>query len=246
MNKAFAYFLAVMTILTCAMSLGAQLNCSGGTCSPLFAQVGSVGAPSYSFVGFPTSGLYSRSGGRVITAVAGADIAGAASFGWGADAFYLDLANADIVMARASAGVMDIKDSTGACCGASAINVGTGTSTIGGPVTVGATSTVTITTAKVSMRGNAVLLDGKPTCSGAGCTMGSTSINSSGTVTTTTTGAADITVTFSASFQNAPVCLADNKTTGNLLRATTEAVGSFHLQGVTVNGDTLGWHCIGK
>lgn len=33
-NRPFAYFLVLMTILACSMRLGAQLNCSGGQCSP--------------------------------------------------------------------------------------------------------------------------------------------------------------------------------------------------------------------
>lgn len=120
------------------------------------------------------------------------------------------------------------------------------TTLTGTTVTAGATSTTTITTAAVQMRGNAVLLDGTPTCSGGGCVVLANSINSAGSVSTTTTGAADITITFSANFQHAPVCLGDNATTGNLLRATQEAVNGFHLQGVTAGGDTLGYVCIGN
>lgn len=116
----------------------------------------------------------------------------------------------------------------------------------GTSVISGATSTVTITTANLQFRGNAVLKDGTPTCSGGGCVVLANSINSAGSVSTTTTGAADVTITFSASFQHAPVCLGDNATTGNLLRATQEAVGSFHLQGVTASGDNLGYVCIGN
>lgn len=118
--------------------------------------------------------------------------------------------------------------------------------TAGTAVTAGATSTTTITTANFQFRGNSILKDGFPTCSGGGCAIIAASINSVGKLTTTTTGAADITVTFSANFNNAPSCFADNQTTGNLLRATTELVGSFHLQGVTVSGDTLGWFCAGN
>ncbi len=107
-------------------------------------------------------------------------------------------------------------------------------------------SATTIASGSVQMRGNAVLLDGTPTCSGGGCVVLANSINSAGSVSTTTTGAADITISFSANFQHAPVCLGDNATTGNLLRATQEAVGSFHLQGVTASGDTLGYVCVGN
>ena len=118
--------------------------------------------------------------------------------------------------------------------------------TDGAAVTTGVTSTVTITTANLQMRGNDVLKDGLPTCSGAGCVMGATSTNTSMNMTTTTTGAADITVTFSAAFDNAPSCWANNDTTGNLLRATTVAVGSIHVEGTTVSGDTLRVGCIGN
>lgn len=118
--------------------------------------------------------------------------------------------------------------------------------TAGVTVTAGTTSTVTITTANLNFRGNSVLKDGLPTCSGAGCVVVANSINSAGRVTTTTTGAADITITFSTAFTNAPVCTTDNETTGNLLRATTLAAGSFHIQGTTVTGDTLAWICFGN
>jgi hypothetical protein len=116
----------------------------------------------------------------------------------------------------------------------------------GTTVTVGVTSTVTITTANLQFRGNDVLKDGLPACSGGGCVMGATSTNTSMNMTTTTTGAVDITVTFSNAFDNAPSCFANNDTTGNLLRVTTVVTTSIHVQGVTVNGDTLRVGCFGN
>ena len=121
-----------------------------------------------------------------------------------------------------------------------------GNLTAGLAVVAGVTSTVTITTANLQFRGNDVLKDGLPTCSGAGCVMGATSTNTAMNMTTTTTGAADITVTFSGAFDNAPSCFANNDTTGNLLRVTTVAVGSIHVQGTTVSGDTLRVGCFGN
>lgn len=103
---------------------------------------------------------------------------------------------------------------------------------------------ITATTYSTS-GGTAIIKTSTPSCSGAGCVVISGSIDSAGKVSTTTTGAADITITFSGNFGHAPACFANNDTTGNLLRITTTAVGSFHIQGVTVNGDNLSWGCFG-
>lgn len=92
--------------------------------------------------------------------------------------------------------------------------------------------------------GKAIISTGAPTCSGAGCALGAAAQNSSGKVTTTTTGAADITITFSVAFANAPACAASNETTANLLRAISTTT-TVHLIGVTVNGDSLAWTCVG-
>ena len=125
--------------------------------------------------------------------------------------------------------------------------VGTGASPgVGVLVVNSGGSSVTIQQASIRMHGNSVLLDGLPTCTGGGCAMAATSTNTSMNMTTTTTGAVDITVTFSAAFSNAPSCFANNDTTGNLLRVTTVVVGSIHVQGVTVAGDTLRVGCFGN
>lgn len=113
-------------------------------------------------------------------------------------------------------------------------------------VTSGVTSTVVITTANLNFRGNSVLLDGLPTCTGNGCVMAAASTNTSMNMTTTTTGAVDITVTFSTAFAHAPSCFANNNTTGNILRATTVVAGSLHIQGVAVAGDTFSVGCFGN
>lgn len=93
--------------------------------------------------------------------------------------------------------------------------------------------------------GVTIISTGTPSCSGAGCALLAASQNSSGKVTTTTTGAGtDITITFSAAFNNAPACVASNETTAGVVRAISTTT-TVHLIGTTVNGDSLAWWCGG-
>ena len=64
--------------------------------------------------------------------------------------------------------------------------------------------------------------------------------------TTTTTGAMDVTLTFSSNFANAPSCYANDDGTGVLQAATSAAVGSVHIKGTTVSGNTIRGGCIGN
>ena len=228
------FALALLTIFLCSLRVGAQLNCSGG---PLNCPGTPTGTGVVVLQVAPTitgaanlSGAVNFSGVNQMLQLSGHNfVQGDATFSY----FYGGTSGVQIRKSDNSTAWFTLDDSGIAVFP-------------GATVTVGVTSTITIGTAKLQMRGNAVLLDGTPTCSGGGCVVLANSINSAGSVSTTTTGAADITITFSASFQHAPVCLGDNATTGNLLRATQEAVGSFHLQGVTASGDTLGYVCIGN
>lgn len=85
-----------------------------------------------------------------------------------------------------------------------------------------------------------------PGCSGGGCSIVGHSSDSFGRVTTTTTGAVSITITFGSGFTNAPACSANNETTGNLIRATSVGTGSMILVGTTASGDTISWTCGGR
>lgn len=255
MNRPFAYFLVAMTIMATSMRLGAQLNCSGGSlgCPQPATSTGlGTGAPvQFGSVGLgqtPTQAIdivkngnngpiefqMTNSGVQTNDDVETCLTTQASrlfSYGISRNSGLFTLTPASCTLGAA---------------GSSTMNAVTGDWVFGATATAGVTSTTAITTANLQFRGNSVLKDGTPTCSGGGCVVVANSINSAGSVTTTTTGAADITITFSANFQHAPVCIGDNATTGNLLRATTEAVGSFHLQGVTAAGDTLGYVCLGN
>lgn len=84
---------------------------------------------------------------------------------------------------------------------------------------------------------------GAPSISGDG-TLNTGSKDSAGKVTSTTTGAASIVVTFSTAFQNAPACYTTNETTANLARAISTTT-TVTIVGTTVTGDVLSYGCIG-
>ena len=63
-------------------------------------------------------------------------------------------------------------------------------------------------------------------------------------VTVDATASLSCVVTFAVAFTNAPACVANNETTGNLLRATATTT-TVTLIGVTVSGDTLTAVCRG-
>lgn len=267
-TKALYAVLVTLIIGFIPLPIRGQLNCSGGPCSYLS---GTAALPSLFGQSFATTGLYWASNllGVAVNGAAAAQFAPSTGTMGGTSGYNLILGQTpsgnftSYIRFLSSNSAYNWKlsnnDSVADAFELAASTVGGG-STFAAPkftwtqdgtstgVTVvsGATSTVTITTAKLQMRGSTVLSDGLPTCSGAGCVMGATSTNTAMNFTTTTTGAADITVTFSAAFSNAPSCFANNDTTGNLLRVTTVVVGSIHVQGVTVAGDTLRVGCFGN
>lgn len=241
---------ALLTIILaalCWIPLRGELNCSGGQCPPFSFDAANIlalknGANAQEFriynaaAGPYYTRIYSTSNTAFIY-----DTAGSA----GANVFFRVNANNGWVLntnglwAPESDNAQDVGNASGQ-------RVHSGFFGTGITVGVQATSSATFTPTGIGFRSNAMLSDGTPTCSGGGCVVTANSVNSVGSVTTTTTGSADITITFSAVFQHAPVCLGDNATTGNLLRATQELVGSFHLQGITASGDTLGYICLGN
>lgn len=235
--------LTIILVTLCWVGVNAQLNCSGGWigCLAITANLVNTSGSLDTVQGIQTTSTpqFIRLGlGTTPSASNPIRINGDACIGSAADTYcFGDVGGGVLSFARGSSYPAGFTFST---------------SGVGGIFVSGATTTfsvgsaVGITDAKVMVRGNAVLLDGTPTCSGAGCALTAGSINSAGSTTTTTTGAADITITFSANFDHAPSCFANNDTTNNLLRITTVAVGSMHIQGVTVAGDTLRWVCIGN
>lgn len=84
---------------------------------------------------------------------------------------------------------------------------------------------------------------GAPSITGDG-TLNTGSKDSAGKVTSTTTGAASIVLTFSTSFQNAPACFANNETTANMIRATSTTT-QVTIAGTTVTGDVVSYGCTG-
>lgn len=267
MKNAIYVFLVITILLFIPLPVRSQLNCSGGPCG---YPNGSAAAPSFYGTNFPTTGGYwstnffslaingiesFKLGANTIVlgggSGAGLTLGGTPSINAGSSVSFVgsnSVTNWKISTNDDVGGDIEFKPSTapgGSTWGTNVFRIAT-TGAIGTTVTAGSGSTTALVNAAFQMRGNAVLLDGTPTCSGAGCALTAGSINSSGSLTTTTTGAADITVTFSANFANAPTCVVNNNTTANLLRATTLAVGSFHIQGTTVAGDTLSWWCGGR
>lgn len=247
-----AYFLVFTTIAFCALQLEAQLNCSGGPLGcpqpAISTGLGSTAIPTFAGVTISTASpdqsttattgtnrifqRYINTGGSSIFGSNGSSAAGVFTSGGVAYATVIFNTSTNPIQFGHTNAEVTIADG--------------GATTFGSSVTAGASSAVTITAAQLQIRGNSVLLDGLPTCSGGGCVMAAASTNTAMNFTTTTTGAVDITVTFSTAWSNAPSCFANNDTTGNLLRVTTVVVGSIHVQGVTVAGDTLRVGCFGN
>lgn len=141
---------------------------------------------------------------------------------WGSSTWYGTL---DLGIIRSAAGVLEINNGT------------TGTFR---DLTLRGITAVTY----AASSGSVVLKLNTPSCSGAGCVLVTGALDSTGKVTTTTTGAASIAITFSTAFSRAPACVAVNETTANLLRATSTTT-TVTLAGVTVSGDSLAWTCLG-
>lgn len=79
-------------------------------------------------------------------------------------------------------------------------------------------------------------------CSGGGCALSTGSLNSVGTLTTTTTGPATITVNFSITATNGSACQVQNETTANILKPTSTTT-ALVITGTTVSGDKLSYQC---
>lgn len=79
-------------------------------------------------------------------------------------------------------------------------------------------------------------------CTGSGCAIQAGSMNSVGTVTTTTTGVATITIAFSITATNGSSCQAQNETTANILKPTSTTT-SLVITGTTVAGDKISYQC---
>jgi hypothetical protein len=80
-----------------------------------------------------------------------------------------------------------------------------------------------------------------------GCGTGTLATGSSdmaGKITTNTTGACTIVLTFGTAWGRAPSCAVNNETTANLSRSTTTTTTAT-LSGTTVTGDVWSYHCIG-
>lgn len=70
--------------------------------------------------------------------------------------------------------------------------------------------------------------------------------DSAGRVTVgSSTNGGTCTVTFNASWNNAPICTAFDETTGVLVRPTSVSTSAFKITGVIVAGDALSYHCVG-
>lgn len=75
-------------------------------------------------------------------------------------------------------------------------------------------------------------------------TLATGSSDGSGKITTNTTGACTIVLTFGTAWTRAPSCSVNNETTANLSRSTTTTTTAT-LTGTTVSGDVWSYHCIG-
>jgi hypothetical protein len=86
---------------------------------------------------------------------------------------------------------------------------------------------------------------GTPSISGTG-TLNTGSSDMAGKVTSNTTGAFDVTLTFSqGSWTYAPACVASNETTVANLVSCTSTTTTVRLRGTTVNNDVISYVCIG-
>ncbi len=123
-------------------------------------------------------------------------------------------------------------------------DTGIGTNSPQSKLDVNGSVTIATSGAIRSAGARIISVNAPTSCAGSGCAIVSGSSNSFGKVTTTTTGAASIVITFSDSFTTAPACTVQNETTANILKPTSTTT-QLTIAGTTVSGDSLVWNCGG-
>lgn len=127
----------------------------------------------------------------------------------------------DVGLRRNAAGLLDVTQGTAADCGT-------------------ASNCRDVRLRHLIASGTAPTID---TGCGTG-TLATGASDGSGKITTNTTGACTIVLTFGVAWARAPSCSVNNETTANLSRSTTTTTTAT-LTGTTVSGDVWSYHCIG-